>query len=225
MKITVICNCGVLIEDEKHCLLADGLTESCFPFYALPRSERERIVNAKPPYQRLRQLYFTHRHDDHFSLAAVRAFAAAHGAVEGFLPEENDPDELCFGEGDFQVECHRFTHSGAEYAEEPHFVLLVSMSGKLVYLSADAQPDIEKHLQILNGRVPDAAFYNGQYLSGERTREYLRMSAKQNYIYHVPLDEQDVSGIRRKCHRNFERYGQELENTTLIEAYPTVLII
>ena len=89
----------------------------------------------------------------------------------------------------------------------------------------DAAPDAEAHRRILNGRTADAAFWNSQYLSYPETRALLRGCAGVSYIYHMPVDDADVSGIRRKCERNMQRFGAELPNVRVLTHYPSILDI
>lgn len=223
MKITVLCSCGLLIEEGTHSLLFDGLTAASEPFYPIPLDESEKIIAGAAPYERLHSLYFSHRHTDHFSWKLVKRFAESRGRMEGFIPDKDDPEMLEYGSGDVCVECWRVPHSGAQFADTPHYVFFVTVGGKSVYITADAEPDLALHRKILDGRKADAAFYNGQYLSHPESREFLHEAADKSYIYHIPIDEEDVSGIRRKCHRNMERYGAELPDVALIEQYPTVI--
>ena len=126
--------------------------------------------------------------------------------------------------GPFTVECHRFPHiSVPKIPDTAHFVLLVTAGASSVYITADAALDVQRHLAVLNGRIPDAAFWNSQYLSYPETRTLLREHARQNYVYHMPEGPADPSGIRRKCARNFERHAAELPNVTPLLDYPAAL--
>ena len=126
--------------------------------------------------------------------------------------------------GSFTVECSRFPHIPVPgMAEAPHAVYWISAAGKSIYVTADAQIDTERHRAILHGRRADAAFWNGQYLSHPETRELLLEAAVKNYIYHIPVDEKDVCGIRRKCERSMARFGAELPDVSLLEQYPSSL--
>ena len=58
-------------------------------------------------------------------------------------------------------------------------------------------------------------------MSHPETRELLLEAAVKNYIYHIPVDEKDVCGIRRKCERSMARFGAELPNVSLLEQYPS----
>ena len=57
------------------------------------------------------------------------------------------------------------------------------------------------------------------------TRALLPEAAKKNYVYHIPADEKDACGVRRKCERNMARFGAELPNVSLLEAYPSQILL
>ena len=59
--------------------------------------------------------------------------------------------------------------------------------------------------------------------AGRTRRELLLEAAVKNYIYHIPVDEKDVCGIRRKCERSMARFGAELPDVSLLEQYPSSL--
>ena len=106
-----------------------------------------------------------------------------------------------------------------------HGVYFISAAGVSVYVTADARIDAVQHRAILRGRRADAAFWNGQILSYPETRALLTEAAKKNYVYHIPVDEKDACGVRRKCERNMARFGAELPNVSLLEAYPSQILL
>ena len=64
-----------------------------------------------------------------------------------------------------------------------------------------------------------------EILSYPETRALLPEAAKKNYVYHIPVDEKDACGVRRKCERNMARFGAELPNVSLLEAYPSQILL
>ena len=106
-----------------------------------------------------------------------------------------------------------------------HGVFLIEAAGRCIYVTADAQIDVDRHRSILAGRRVDAAFWNGQYLSYPQTRALLAEVSGRNYVYHIPIDEKDVCGIRRKCERSMARFSAELSTGKLLEAYPSEIVI
>ena len=156
-------------------------------------------------------------------LAAVERLRAARPDVPVLLPEG---ERGAFAAGAFTI----------EYAQTPHvpvppelmllhWSLLVRGGGRTIYVTADSVPDAALHRARLAGRTADAAFWNSQYLSYPETRALLRGCAGVSYIYHMPVDDADVSGIRRKCERNMQRFGAELPNVRVLTHYPSILDI
>lgn len=217
MKITLVCNCGLLIEQNGQSVLVDAPNSDYFPFPFF--SELEKAKRAEPPYDGLKAVLFTHHHPDHYSEKAVKELAAARSDLLIAQPAEQTLQVGCFS-----AEFHRIAHTPVS-VNISHYVLLIRSGGQTVYITADAAPDVSRHREILNGTVADAAFWNGQYLSHPETRRLMLDSAKNNFIYHIPPDEKDVSGIRRKCLKNMERFGAELQTVRLLTEYPSEILL
>ena len=136
------------------------------------------------------------------------------------------PEHLTMQFGPFTVDCSIFPHIPVPGMQTlPHAVYWISAAGKSVYVTADAQIDTARHRAILHGRRAEAAFWNGQYLSYPQTRALLAEVSDRNYVYHIPIDEKDVCGIRRKCERSMVRFSAELSTVKLLEAYPSEIVI
>ena len=75
MKITLICNCGLVFSSGETCLLIDALTQELAPFCRAPESVRQEIVTGTGAYEKTCGLLFTHLHPDHYDKEAAQAFA------------------------------------------------------------------------------------------------------------------------------------------------------
>lgn len=226
MKITLVCSCGLLLECGEQKLLVDAPNGLLSPFYEFPDTELQKLIAAQPPYDGALALAFTHTHLDHFCRNKLGRVLDARPHTSVLLPDAAAPDADKVRLGGFTVEFHRFAHMPVpQNLMTEHFVLLVKGGGKTVYITADSEPDAEQHRRILDGRRCDAAFWNGIYLSYATTRELLCEAAEKNYVYHVPIDPADASGIRRKCERNMQRFADELAGVTVLDKYPTPLCL
>lgn len=224
MRAELLCSCGLLLEHAGSRLLIDAPNGSFPPFYCLPDSAMQALLSGSGQFPGFCGLVFTHLHPDHYDAARVEALQRACGPLPAFLPDRTTPETAVMTAGPFTVECHRFPHIPApKIPDVAHYVLLVTAGDTCVYITADAALDVPRHLAILNGRIPDAAFWNSQYLSYSETRTLLREHVRKNYVYHMPAGPDDPSGIRRKCARNFERFGAELPNVTPLLDYPSRL--
>lgn len=221
MTVTLVCNCGLLLRCGAQKLLIDAPNGPQAPFYEFPDTELQALIAAQPPYDGALALAFTHTHPDHFCRDKLRRVLDARPQLQVFLPDAATPDAGKLRLGGFTVEFHRFAHTPVpENLMTEHFVLLVSFGEESVYITSDAAPDAALHRNILSGRRCNAAFWNGQYLSHAATRALLREAAEQNYVYHVPVDPLDASGVRRKCGRNLQRFAAELDGVTVLDRYP-----
>ena len=224
MRITLICNCGLVFSSGGELLLIDALTQELAPFYRAPESVRQEIVTGTGAYEKTCGLLFTHLHPDHYDKEAAQAFAQYHLRAALYVPNRRElpPERLTVGS--FTVELHRVRHTQvAGYGKSTVDVMIVSAEGKRVYVSSDAAPEVSLHESVLHGRRMDAAFWNGEMLLYKPEREALCRFAAQNFIYHIPGDPQD--GFRRKLERLRGRYPAELETVRLLGDYPSEIIL
>lgn len=224
MKITLICNCGLVFSSGGELLLIDALTQELAPFYRAPESVRQEIVTGTGAYEKTCGLLFTHLHPDHYDKEAAQAFAQYHLRTALYVPNRRElpPERLTVGS--FTVELHRVRHTQvAGYGKSTVDAMIISAEGKRVYVSSDAAPEVSLHESVLHGRRMDAAFWNGEMLLYKPEREALCRFAAQNFIYHIPGDPQD--GFRRKLDRLRGRYPAELETVRLLGDYPSEIIL
>ncbi len=224
MKITLICNCGLVFSSGGELLLIDALTQELAPFYRAPEPVRQEIVTGTGAYTTVCGLLFTHLHPDHFDREAAQAFAAYHPNAVLYIPNRRELPPECLSVGCFTVELHRVRHTQvAGYGKSTVDTMIVSAEGKHVYVSSDAAPEVSLHESVLRGQSVDAAFWNGEMLLYKPEREALCRFASQNFIYHIPGDPQD--GLRRKLKRLCGRYPAELETVRLLGDYPSEIIL
>ncbi len=225
MKVTLLSSCGLAIEQDGQTLLIDALNKQFRCYYGLPPEMFSRMMALAPPFDVLCGILCTHAHPDHYNEGRTQQLAQVSGAPV-FVPRADTPQEQIMQLGPFRVSFYRFPHIPVPgWDAIDHGVFLVEAAGQCIYVTGDAQIDAALHRSVLAGRRVDAAFWNGQYLSYPQTRALLAEAAKKNYVYHIPIDEKDVCGIRRKCERNMARFGAELSTVTLLEAYPSDVLI
>lgn len=221
MKVTLVCSCGLLLEQDDSAILVDAPNCDFPPFEHFPDAAMADALQGRDAYSNLKGIYFTHMHPDHCDPQAANQIRRAREGVTCFIPDETMPKHFVLKSGAFRIECCRIPHTPVTgYPEPPHYTFWISAGGKSVYVAADAAPDTEIHEEYRRGRVADAAFWNGQYLSHPETRSLLVRCAVQNFVYHIPMDEADLSGIRRKCNSNMSRFSAELQSVRLLTQYP-----
>ena len=219
MRLTLLCNAGFSLEVPDGILLIDLPNDVQPPFYQLPETVWQQILNKQPPYDRVVGFCFTHVHPDHYSSARMETYL------------KRWPDTLCFvpgsaqikGKGNigpFSIRFQRIEHAPIPKAP-PHVVLMAEADGRAIYFSGDAALECEKHRKFLEERSPDVAVWNSMYLSRTDTRAMLNQVSKTNLICHMP--EQSADGAElywRKLKRNLERFNHELNSVVIPTQYP-----
>ena len=223
MRITLLCSCGLLIEEGHHKLAVDLPCADLPPFAPLTPQDKAHFLNALPPFDALSGIVFTHRHPDHYDHRLLRQYRELHPQTPVFVPGQQSPELLTLDWG-FSVTAHRTLHVPVDgFGKSYQYAYLVRMGEKSVYITGDALAESAPHLDFLGTCIPDASFYNGQFFNSEPCRCLLREHSGKSFIYHIPPDAEDVSGMRRKCRKTAERYASELGNVTLLEQYPSVI--
>lgn len=223
MLCTFLANCGLLLQSGTNAILIDAPNGLHTSFDGLSEEEQHKMAAGTAPYDGLRALFFTHKHSDHYDKKRVREITDARENVFAYVVNGVTPSEGVVQAGPFTVHYFDIGHSGDEFADVFHRVLLVEAEGKKLYVTGDADWKIERHLPILQRFMPDAAVWNPNYLSHEEGRKILQ-SIPQNYIYHLPVLSDDVFGFDRKCRREFLRHGDVL-NCRLVDSYPQTVEI
>lgn len=221
---TVLANCGLHLEYAGDSLLVDAPNGQRTAFDGVSSEEGNRMISGLPPYQNLRGLIFTHKHSDHYDRSRVRAAAAARPDLVVFAPNGLTSECGTVQAGAFSVDYYSIPHSGEEFADVVHRVFLIRAGKHRIYVTGDADWEHEAHGEIIRTTAPTAAFWNPNYVSHESARALLGQIS-QNFIYHLPVNAEDIFGFGRKCRSSYARHSSELIGTRLIEAYPTKLIL
>ena len=67
MRITLVSNCGLVLEQDGSALLLDALNKQYRCYYGLPPEAFANMLAGKPPYDAVCGILFTHAHPDHYS--------------------------------------------------------------------------------------------------------------------------------------------------------------
>ncbi len=217
MELAFICNAGLALTYEGKTLIVDAPNMNHPPFSYLADAAWKEICDRYD----ICGLFFTHDHPDHLDRARLLDHVEKHPTVTYHIPRDEVEGRMDIGP--FEVEYHPIPHAPIPDAP-PHVVALIKAGGKSVYVSADAALGPEAHRRVLRGRKVDVGIWNSMYLSHADTRMLMTEAAERNYIYHMPA-RPDMYGMWRKCEKNFERYGQELQGVRVIEKYPELIIV
>jgi len=222
MDIMFLKNCGLLLSGAHSRIVIDGFNGRSDCFDCLSDEEFADFYEGKERFDNVRALIFTHKHSDHFDERRVGKYMEKYRdcslitpenitvgtGVRGVAGASGDPgDVFRFTLDDFEISLMDTGHSGQEYADVLHCSILIKMCGKTVYVAGDSDYARKGIPTELKNESVDIAFFNPFYLStpGGR-RQMTEINSKINYIYHLPIDTDDVYGLKRLAQRNAERY-------------------
>ncbi|MEA4964484.1 MAG: hypothetical protein VB055_01510 [Oscillospiraceae bacterium] len=226
LRISVLCNAGVLLEYAGQSLLIDGINQSFRGFYGLPDAEFDAILRGDGCYGPLQGVLFTHCHPDHYDAERVSLLRQARDHCFFFIPDEKTPSTGCIQCGSFSVYYYETPHMPQNFAQVRHFVLRVEVGVYRLYFAADAVLDAAMHRRLMGNRIFDCVFVNSVYLAVGETRDLLReLSPRRIVVYHLPADAADQTGIRRKTARTLQRYSTLLPPITVADHYPVTLLL
>lgn len=223
LRATLLSNAGILFSYRGEQIIIDVLNGAVQSFVPISVSTAQAVINGAAPYQNIRGIFYTHLHPDHYEQRSNAAFLAAHPNVTAFFPVASSPDFMCFQVGGFSLEAHYVEHIACDYPWAKHYVYLLHAGDTSVYLTADAAPETTLHHNALKGRRVDYAFWNSIYLSSAQTRNLLIETANKSFIYHMPTQKDDTSGIWKKAQRNMERNADLTKYVSILDEYPTEL--
>ena len=203
-------------------LAVDALNGLYPPFRQVDSDAAESIIRDTGRYAGVSGLFYTHLHEDHYDPCLAERFYTAHPGACRFVPDEETPPRgRIKGEG-FTLEYARVPHSGLLYRGVPHYVFLISLGGRILYIAGDAEYDSNAQLDFLAGRAVDAAFFNPIAVFTEKNIALMRaVEARVNFLYHVPEDHR--SGLWRKTAVCLKRYDALLQNTVFLDAVPSFI--
>ncbi len=168
MKLTYICNQGVLLEENGAKLLIDAPTrpESYEPkhrYLCTTQTQNRALEMGVAPFDGLEAMLFTHTHGDHFWDEAVAERLSRDARVHACVPYSETeflsalqtaafenlhwlhpdsmgmPREFVFGP--FRVTAFPTRHIGSMFAGEVHFAYLVSCGEQRVFHAGDTIPN------------------------------------------------------------------------------------
>lgn len=215
-------NCGCCLFDGNAAILLDAPNGLHTVFDPVSDELFDTMLAKQPPFDLLCAAFFTHRHSDHYNKKRLRMLQDAFPELFVFSPSGATGSGGVFTADSFRVEYSAVHHSGAEFSDVPHVVYWISSGGKQIYFSGDSVWDKQTHLNIWNGRVPDAAIWNPNFINHPDSRELMQM-CKTNILCHLPIVSEDVLGVGRKARSSAERYGETIPSLTCITEYPTTV--
>ena len=219
LKCTFLGNCGLLLETESDAVLVDCPNGIHRAYDRLSEDEFARMRSGFSPYDKLKGLLFTHLHDDHYDKLRVVELVEQDDSLLLFAPDEATPNSGVLRVGGFLVRYFKVFHSGENLRDVPHWVLVVEADGKRVFITGDSEWTEQILTDLAITFHPDCGIFNPNFVSHDEGRRLMALIPK-NYIYHYPVNREDLYGIARKCRSRFIKHAEELRNVTLVDWLP-----
>ena len=224
LQVQHLCSCGLLIACGNDAVLLDAPNTAHRTFQVMNCLFREKFEKNEEPFNRLNGLIFSHTHPDHCNLPEVKEYLRLHPNCKSFIPTYDTPDEGYIEFGSIGVQYKYIKHMDVPEGMKRHYVFLIEADGKTLYVTSDAVANPQEHETFLRGRHVDIAFWNPYYLMQNQMREWITgANVCRHYVYHIPIDERDETGIRRKVQSCMENYYNQLAMFQLLTDYPSMI--
>ena len=225
LKMTAVCNAGIYVEYQDSGLLIDGIASDYLGFTGLTEELYRQALGREALFRNLCGICFTHTHPDHCSPELVRQLHQRQPQLTVLQPDEKTPPKGCIQCGPFSVSYMETPHMPHTFEQVRHFVLLIHAGNETVYVAADAMIDAELHRTVLHDVNPDYIVINPVYLTVPSMVSFLaEKNPKAIFVYHIPADADDQTGMRRKAERSIKRCCDQLPPITLAAHHPQRLL-
>jgi L-ascorbate metabolism protein UlaG (beta-lactamase superfamily) len=101
-------------------------------------------------------------------------------------------------------------HMGPQYAAVKHHCFLLTIAGKHLLFTGDADHVPEYFVPALNGINPDVVFVNPLFYHHANGRKIINeiFRPRTVVIYHMPFAKDDTTQLSHVVERDIKRYGQ-----------------
>ena len=248
LKVTLICNAGLLLEYKGTTLLMDGIYgREGHPFSNLTDVTWHQMLRGEGIFSKVDYLLFSHAHPDHFSPSMTLQYLQERPIKGIFKPAADRPDsslDIYLAEkkipcvslsqqtnhASFHIEPHlsvrAFTaqHLDKKYWDVRHLCYILSFDDKHVLFTADVDymnTDFDAVKQI----PLRAVFMNPLFFRVFHNPRFFRggLKADAYCVYHVPFQDDDTMQMRYMLQRDLANWpDDEGEAMALTEPYQTI---
>lgn len=248
LKVTLICNAGLLIEYKGTTLLMDSIYgREGHPFSNLTDLMWHQMLRGEGLFSKVDYLLFTHVHPDHFSPEMTLRYLQNRSVKGVFKPEADRPGSAldtyllehhipCVSlsrqtdRAAYRIEPHitvrAFTtqHLDKKYWDVRHLCYLLSFDDKHVLFTADVDYMNTAFDAVENIHLR-AAFLNPLFFRIFHNPRFFSgdLKADAYCVYHVPFQGDDTMQMRYMLQKDLARWpAGEGEAMALTEPYQTI---
>lgn len=203
-------NAGFALHIEKTRIWVDAVHSQKFPSMSTLTPDLFSKLLQHPLFAAPDLMFFTHCHGDHFSQGLAQQVKERWPKAVLVLPEQRFPDQLFLTGNRIRIQAGpitflflRLIHEGEQYADVPHYALLVEEDGFRILFTGDCQIADDQLLRQLRGLQVDLAVVDFPWVTLRKGREFLmrELQPRQIAVCHLPFPEDDLYGSREAALR------------------------
>ena len=210
ISVTLSANAGVAIDFGGKRIWVDALhEEKQHGFSAVTVSLQGKMLMAEA-FQDPHYICYTHCHGDHYSRELTRQAVERWPKAKVILPRQDFADQVLLCEqkhmlkfDDITMEFFRLVHEGAEFANVPHYGMILTLPEGNVLLPGDCAVASSALADAIGGRNIDVAVLDFPWITLRKGRQFLseHICAKHVLVCHLPFAEDDCNSYRECARR------------------------
>lgn len=215
-SVTFCANAGFSLQLRGKRILVDALHNRKVPRFSPLSPEIWADMQAHPAFSNPDLIFFTHCHDDHFSAELTDQARKLWPSATLVLPEQQFTGQylLCGREVKFTADgitltFIRLTHEGEEYANVPHYGLLLETDSARILIAADCKVANPQLTPFLEHKRIDLAILEFPWLTLYAGKRYVDEIIRPRHllINHIPFVQDDISGYRDAAIHTARQYS------------------
>ena len=200
---TLSVNAGLALTTDGLRIWVDAVHDRQVPDFSTLNYDRQIRLFQSEAFRDPDIIAFTHCHPDHYSEALCRESLRRYPQARLVMPESRFPDQILLSGQEVIVQAggrlltfRRLLHEGSEYAEVPHYGLMIEDGGENILVLGDCAVGSEDLKEWVAGKELDAVFTTFPWITLERGRQFVRehLHPRHLFVYHLPLAEDDIYG-------------------------------
>lgn len=195
ITVTLSANAGVAIDIDGRRIWVDALHDRKVEGFSTltPRLQRE-MMNS-PAFSHPEYICYTHLHPDHYSESLT-------GVAQQLWPNAKLllPGQSVEANG-LQLQYVKLPHEGEQYADVPHFGLIVRCNGCNVLLPGDCETASDQLTKAIGSLPVHLVLLNFPWATLRKGKLYIQEQFSDSHIilYHLPFEEDDIGAYRRSA--------------------------
>lgn len=219
VTVTLSANAGVALNIGGRRVWVDALHEKRNPPFSTLSPRLQQQMLSSEAFRNPEFICYTHCHDDHYSPRLTQAAQKLWPNARVMIPEDGWGREVRVESKGLLLRFVRLTHEGEQYAQVPHYGIVLSCNCKNIFLSGDCALASDELIQALQGTPIHLMFLDFPWLTHPKGKVFLRSHFPDvpKIAYHLPFAEDDLFGYRKAAGRTDATLLQDPLQTITME--------